>query len=435
MEKQFVSALKNMGISQLNPMQKAMLEQFAAHPHLQLIAPTGSGKTLAYLLPLVKQLDPEQEGVQALIVSPSRELALQIEKVFKALRTNFKINSVYGGHPWQTELNNFRHTPAVLVGTPGRILDHMDQESFDATTVQYLILDEFDKSLEFGFLGEISNMLFHLSGVAQKVLVSATDEIEIPEFLKFQQSHKLDFSETENKERFTFYEVNAAPEEKTEKLCDLLSLIGEESTIVFCNHKDAVARLEENLKKRGLITVAYHGDLNQHDRERALIKFRNESCRMMITTDLAGRGLDIDGVKHVVHYQLPRKAATFTHRNGRTARVDRDGKVYIFPAEEEIDYLPQGLVTFDFPERIPIPAHPQWETIFFSRGKKDKVNKIDLVGLCCQQGGLEKSELGKIDVLDFCAFVAVKRGMGKPLVRKLQDKKIKKRTFKLGLAR
>ncbi|BDD00501.1 DEAD/DEAH box helicase [Persicobacter psychrovividus] len=436
----FSPYLKNLGIKSPNKMQEACLANYPVKKNLQLWSPTGSGKTLGFLLPILAELDPEVEGVQALIISPSRELALQIESVFKKMRTNYKINSVYGGHPMRTEINNFRHMPSIIVGTPGRLLDHFDKENIDGSTIKHLILDEFDKSLEMGFLRDMADIFFHLPNVTHKFLISATADIEVPEFINMPDAHLLDFSEEHTKSELQLKSLTTADEDKYIGLRALLGEIGGESTIIFCNHKDAVRRIHEQLTLDKIDCIPYHGDLDQQERERAIIKFRNGSAHFLITTDLAGRGLDIDQVAHVIHYQLPRQVATFTHRNGRTARMDKNGTAYVMLSDKkgDIDYLPTNMeaISFDLEaeEQRSIPA-PLWTTLFISRGKKDKVNKIDIVGLLCQKGGLEKQQIGKIDVLDFCAFVAVSADVAQRVSKQLREEKIKKRSVRIGIAR
>src|SRR5690606_22221451 len=264
---------------------------------------TGSGKTLAFLYPLYQLIDPDAKGIQALILVPSRELGLQIEQVWKKMGTNYKVNICYGGHNIETELKNLSNAPAVLIGTPGRIMDHIERESIDLSTIKTLILDEFDKSLQLGFHEQMSFIISRLKNVEKRILVSATNAIEIPKYIKILHATTLNFiSETE--EDNSLLEVKKVVSEEKDKLNTLFHLIcnlNSESAIIFCNHRDAVERVSNTLNERGIVSTYYHGGMDQDERERGLIQFRNGSVPYLITTDLAARGLDIPDIKHVIH--------------------------------------------------------------------------------------------------------------------------------------
>ncbi|MBL0310280.1 MAG: DEAD/DEAH box helicase [Bacteroidetes bacterium] len=427
--------LSNLKIDSLNEMQEATLKAAQSHKDIVLLSPTGSGKTLAFLLPLLSYLKTEVKGVQSLILVPSRELAMQIEQVFKSMGTGFKINCCYGGHDTKVERNNFIHPPAVLVGTPGRIVYHIERESFDTGTVKTLVLDEFDKSLEFGFQREMEFIIQHLPNLSKRILTSATQGVEIPSFAGLKETEHINFLKAHVTPQLDLKTVRAYDKDKLQALMALLAQIGHETTLVFCNHRDAVDRISALLHEKGVIHDVYHGKLEQDERQLALVKFRNGSNRILITTDLASRGLDIPAIRHVVHYQLPHTIEAYTHRNGRTARMHADGTAYMILSKEETmpPFITAPAPVLDLPEDYTLPGPADWATIYISAGKKDKVNKIDIVGFLIQKGGLLKEELGLIEVQDYIAYVAVRRNKIIAVLEKVRGQKLKNKSVKLVL--
>lgn len=428
--------LKNLNIKALNAMQLQTLEASTNDKNIVLLSPTGSGKTLAFLLPIVSKLQITCKGVQAVVVVPSRELAVQIEQVFKKMGTEFKINACYGGHNTRTEINNLSSPPAVLVGTPGRLAFHIREQSFDTKNVQTYVVDEFDKALEMGFQQDMDFIINSFGNMKFRMLTSATELKNIPDFTGITQPKKIQF--LQNKESapdLTFKKVIAKPEEKLETVIKLIGKIGKETLLIFCNHRDAVDRISETLTSKGVANTCFHGGLTQDDRERALLKFRNKSSRILITTDLAARGLDIPEIGCVIHYQLPDKEETFIHRNGRTARMKAKGTVYVILTQEEtFDFINPNYPIESLDGTYKIENKTDFKTIYISAGKKDKVNKVDIVGYLIKIGGLEKEDIGLIEVKDTQAFVAVVSKKVKPLLTVLQDKKLKNKKVKIALA-
>lgn len=425
-----------MGISELNDMQKQSLDANKKHKDIVLLSPTGSGKTLAFLLPIIEVLDPKAEGVQALILSPSRELAIQIEQVFKSLKTGFKVNSSYGGHKMRTEVNNFTEAPAVLIGTPGRIADHIRRKSFDTKTIKTLVLDEFDKALELGFKNEMEQIMEHLTEVDKKILSSATKIKKIPEFTGIIEPHTINYLKETKKINIKLRSMRASHKDKLDILFRHLCTVAHEKNLVFCNHRDAVERISEILKFQGLEHGIFHGGMEQHQREKELIKFRNGSHNILITTDLASRGLDIPEINNVIHYQMPDKQDAYTHRNGRTARMNASGVSYLVltQTEEIPQYLTHDPEEINVTELTGLPEKPKLVTLYINAGKKNKVNKIDIVGLFMKKGKLSNDELGKIEILDFCAFVAVSREKADKLIKVLNNEKVKKQRLRISIA-
>ncbi|MDF2431104.1 MAG: ATP-dependent helicase DbpA [Mucilaginibacter sp.] len=429
-------ALENLKITALNEMQHAALNA-AKKGDVVLLSPTGSGKTLGFLLPLLDLLKPGIAEVQALILVPSRELALQIEQVFKTIGSGFKVNCCYGGHPVKIERNSLSQPPAVLIGTPGRITHHLRRHSFSTDGIQTLILDEFDKALEFGFQEDMAFIIKQLPALKKRILTSATKMQEIPAFTGIHHPTEIDF--LENKTNTPDLKIKAVISPAADKLDTLFSLIckiGDKATLVFCNHREAVDRISELLWDRGIVHDVFHGGMEQEDRERALLKFRNGSHHILITTDLASRGLDIPEIEYVVHYQLPHTEEAFLHRNGRTARWHAKGTAYLVLAEDEkLAYLKQTPEIEELPEKSIIPKPSPWSTLYIAAGKKDKINKVDIVGLLLQKGELTKEDLGLIEVLDHSSYAAVKRNRIERTVQLIKLEKIKNKKIKIEVSR
>ena len=430
--------LLNLGIENLNEMQEMASAAILNDANVLLLSPTGSGKTLAFLLPIFEMLQEEINTVQCLILVPSRELGLQIEQVWKKMGTDYKVNVCYGGHSIETEIKNLSNPPAVLIGTPGRIADHIDRGTFKTDSIVTLILDEFDKSLQLGFHEQMSFIISRLNKLNKRVLVSATSDIEIPRYTRVVNPTVLDFIPTEEENtNLAIQLVVSKDKDKINSLFNLLCSLKSESAIVFCNHRDAAERISDTLNEKGIYATYYHGGMDQDERERALIQFRNGSVSYLVTTDLAARGLDIPEMKHVIHYHLPSKEDDFTHRNGRTARMLATGTAYIIAHESEkkMDYIDYGMKVLNVENSNSLPKPPKFQTIYISGGKKNKLNKIDIVGFFSQKGKLEKGDLGLIEVKDFISFAAVKSKKVKELLNAIRDEKMKGKKFKIEVAR
>lgn len=431
------NVLDELGFESLKPMQEEVLNSCHGDNNVVLLSPTGSGKTLAFLLPILKFLERDKDGVQAMVIAPSRELVLQIEQVFRHMKTGFKVNSCYGGHPMKTERNNLLHPPALLIGTPGRLADHLRRETFDPSGIRTLVLDEFDKALELGFQREMKAIIEELTGLRMRILTSATDAIKIPSFTGFRDELTINYLKETKLPTLQMFTVRAEGHDKLDALIRLLCALKDGAKLVFCNHREAVERISDLLKSAGIDHGTFHGGLQQEDRERALLKFRNGSHQTLITTDLASRGLDIPEIRHVIHYQLPPQEAAFIHRNGRTARMHADGSSYLVLAEEEHppSYFKDNAQHFELPEDTIIPPRSKWATVYIGAGKKDKISKGDVVGFLIQQGKLGKDDLGLIELQDRAAYVAVPRKKIDQLVAKVRHERIKKKKVKIAISK
>ena len=423
-------------IQEMNQMQKSTFQASENEQDIILLSPTGSGKTLAFLFPVLRNLQKDISGIQAIILVPARELALQIEQVFKNMGTDFKVTICYGGHDKKIEINNLTQAPAVLIGTPGRIAYHLKNNNFEPKTIKTLVLDEFDKALELGFEEDMNFIISSLKNISQRFLTSATAMDNIPKFVGLDNEKTINFLKLcEAKPNIQLKKVMTIPEEKLETLFKLICKIGNKRTLIFCNHRDAVDRISELLREKGIDREMFHGGMEQDERERALLKFRNDSTRILITTDLASRGLDIPEVESIVHYQLPPKEDAFIHRNGRTARMHAKGFAYLIMTEEEnFPFIKENTPEENITENYRIPAKTPFQTIYISAGKKDKVNKVDIVGYLIKKGELAKEDVGIIEVKDTTSYVAVARNKVKDVLKKLANEKLKGKKIKMEIA-
>ena len=404
-----------------------------------LLSATGSGKTIAFLLPVLERIEEGNKGTQALIVVPSRELAIQIEQVFKTMGTGNKITATYGGHKREIEENNLVQPPAVIVGTAGRLCDHIRRGNITVNAITTLVLDEFDKSLELGFLEEMRFILDSLKNLKKKILTSATDAVEIPDFIGLRNAIRINFLiPGDEKEGLAVKYVFSADTDKAETLFKLMCYLGNRSTIIFCNHREAVERTSHLLSEKGIYNEFYHGGMEQQARDSALSKFRNGTTNVLVTTDLASRGLDIANIRYIVHYHLPHTEDAFTHRNGRTARMEASGTAILLlnPEEKLPAYInEEDVAPIVLPEKDILPEKPKWATLFIAAGKKDKVNKVDIVGFLTNKGELKKEDIGLIEVKDFFSFVAIRKVKMNHVLHLIKDQKIKNKKVKMEVAK
>lgn len=441
MKEQEILSLINerLGISDLNDLQKSVLKNLKISSSAIIYSPTGSGKTLAFSVTLLKALKNfDTEKLQAVIIAPSRELVIQISDVIRPIAPDYKVTSLYGGHNVADEKNSLQNVPSIIVGTPGRLLDHANRGNIDLTNVRQLILDEFDKCLELGFEVEMRKLLKKMPNLSRKILTSATILNEIPEFVYLSDYMTLDFLESaENpSERTMVWQVKSEEKDKLAALRTLLYSIPQGKTIIFANYRDAVSRIYQNLKDNQISAGIYHGALEQVDREKAIAMFNNESYPILVSTDLGSRGLDIKEVKNIIHYHLPVSQESYTHRNGRTARVDKTGDVYILTHQDE--QLPDFVTideTFNLPEKCEQKAIVNKNsTLYFKAGKKEKISKADIVGFIANNSQIAPNEIGVINVYDHYALVAVPKQKAKAAVSQLLKAKIKGKKIRIEIA-
>ncbi len=430
--------LSKLNIASLNEMQMASVEANKINADIILLSATGSGKTIAFLLPIIELLDHNNKNTQALVVVPSRELATQIEQVFKMMGTGFKVTSCYGGHKRETEENNLVQPPSLIIGTPGRLCDHIRRGNITFDAIEILVLDEFDKTLELGFLEEVSFIMTSLKNLRKKILTSATETIEIPAFIGLKEPIRLNYlSEGDEEKGLSIQSLISPEKDKADTLFKLICYIGNRSAIIFCNHRESVERTSNFLTKSGIVNEFYHGAMEQQERDSALCKFRNGSVDVLVTTDLASRGLDIPNIRYIIHYHLPHTEEIFIHRNGRTARMDASGTAILILSEDERLplYINQSIEQIQLPDTVILPEKPKWSTLFIAAGKKDKVNKVDIVGFLSNKGQLKKEDIGLIEVKDFFSFVAIRKSKVGHVLQLIKNEKIKNKKVKIEIAK
>ncbi len=425
--------LQKLHIEKLNDMQLSVARAVSTSDgDITILSPTGSGKTLAYLLPAVFQLNPVLDVVQMVVLVPSRELAKQSAEVLKSMGVPLRGLALYGGRPAMEEHREIMKVkPQIVFATPGRMNDHVAKQNINPKGVRLLVIDEFDKCLEMGFAEEMQKVLGALPSVRRRILLSATDSDEIPQFVNMQHTQRIDFTAPDSgisvEERIKSFVVRSEQKDKLDALARLLQSFGEKSSIVFLNYRDSVERTVAFLQEHGFVCSAYHGGMDQRQREDNLYKFSNGSSSVLVSTDLASRGLDIPDVDNIIHYHLPQGEAEYTHRVGRTARWDAEGRTFVLlgPQEHLPEYANQDMPVYEIPADLPPVALPRMSTIYIGKGKKDKISKSDVLGFLCKKCGLQGSEIGRIDVTDRFCYAAVQRGKLKTVLRLAAGEKIK----------
>jgi len=424
--------LAKLGIEQLNEMQLAAHLAIHKESEVILLSPTGTGKTIAFLLPIIEQLDPDKEGIQALILVPSRELAIQIDQVAREMGSGYKVNAIYGGRAGYKDKQDLKHPPAILIGTPGRIADHLERENISTDSIRFLVLDEFDKSLETGFEKEMRAIIEAIPALDKKILTSATQNISIPNFVGLKAPAYLRFP-AESEIQLSLKAIVADEVDELGALALLLGQVGAGRGIVFCNLRDSVQEVSVFLNRKKIPHTCFYGGMDQLDREHALIKFRNGTHRILIATDLAARGIDVPELDFIIHYQIPYEEASFIHRNGRTARMNAEGTAYlILHKNKAVPSFAKAAEVIRLSDNGK-PSPSTWATLYLLGGRKDKISKGDIAGMFFKQGGLKKGELGLIELQQDCAYIAVPESKAKQLIKHLNNQRLKKKKIRLSL--
>lgn len=429
--------LEKFDIKTLNSMQRETHKAIRSESDVVLLSPTGTGKTLAFLLPLLERLKSNLDEIQILILVPSRELAQQIEQVARKMGAGYKVNAVYGGRSGQQDKLDLKQRPAILIGTPGRVADRLRRDDFTLQHINTLVLDEYDKSLEIGFDNEMEEIINALPKVQQRILTSATSDVGIPNFLGLNEPIFINYLK-ENHSKLTVKTISSPDKDKLETLKKTLDFIGPQPGIIFCNFKDSLERISDFLNTHNIHHESYHGSMEQLDRERALVKFRNGTTQLLLATDLAARGLDIPNLKFIIHYHLPMREKEFTHRNGRTARMNSDGVAYIlhWDGEELPDFIqkinPEQLKTEELTE-VKHSKPTNWKTLHISGGRRDKISKGDIAGLFIKQGGVQTEQMGVIELKQNCSYVGIHSKVAQKAIDKLNNTKLKTKKVRISL--
>jgi len=424
--------LIKLGIEKLNQMQEDAQKAISSNSEIILLSPTGTGKTLAFLLPIIADIHPKIKNIQVLILVPSRELAIQIEQVIREMGSGYKATAVYGGRSGSKDKIELKHPPTILIGTPGRISDHINRGTIDIQQIKTLVLDEFDKSLEIGFEDEMKDILKNLVAVQNKILTSATQKVKIPSFMELKKPKRLNY--LSNKvTNLKLKTIVSQQQDKLDSLEKLLNFNSKGCGIIFCNFKTSIQIVSDFLYKNQIAHGCFYGDLEQINRERSLIKFRNGTYKILVATDLAARGIDIPEMNFIIHYELPTRPDEFIHRNGRTARMHNNGTAYILKWKNEelpIFIKNDEEITIESTKRL---KNSNWKTLYISGGRKDKISKGDIAGLFFKQGNLKKEELGVIELKQNCAYVAVSCLNVDALISKTNNYKLKKKKIRISI--
>lgn len=436
-ETEIIKLVKDrLGIDELNEMQQSALNAWkAGGGDLVLYSPTGTGKTLAFALCLLQALKPPMQRLQAVVMAPSRELVMQTAEILRVLAVDYKVTPCYGGHAVADEKASLAVTPDVVVATPGRLLDHHKRGHIDLSGTRLLVLDEMDKALELGFEDEMRRLIKVMPRINRRIMASATVLDEVPEYVRLHKPFTLNVLEQDDQpsERIKVWQVVSDDKDKLETLRQLLLSLDGGKTIVFANFRESVERIHQALHKQRFSVGIYHGALDQQQRETAVAMLNNGSINILVSTDLASRGLDIDTVAHIVHYHLPINGQTYVHRNGRTARVDASGNAYVITAPDEP--LPEW-IEVDEPftlEPSGEPAKATMSTLYFQAGKKEKLSRGDIMGFIANNGGVEPAAIGRIDVRDHYSLAAVPRNLAQQVLALLQQAKIKGKKVRISL--
>ena len=434
-----VQTLDSLGYKNMTAIQEASLPLIIQGVDVIAEAKTGSGKTAAFGIGLLNALDVKKFRVQSLVLCPTRELADQVAKELRRIarfQHNIKILMLTGGESFGRQLGSLEHQAHIIVGTPGRVLKHLNKESLELSNLKTLVLDEADRMLDMGFIEEIQSVLEFVPNERQTLLFSATYDDEILKISKKIQkdavSIKTTTSEVENKIIQEFYETN----NKVQTLVNILSSYKPQNVIVFTNTKLGAKELAEGLVKQKIDALAIHGDLEQYERNDVLVQFANKSCPILVATDVAARGLDIKELSMVVNYDLPHGFETYTHRIGRTGRAGAEGiaiSLYESYESEKADEYSNEEVKFlehsALEEAKEFQMKPEYITLVIEGGKKDKLRAGDILGALTGDGGLQGSSIGKIDIYDRQAYVAIENKFIDKAEKSLKNGKIKNKKF------
>lgn len=439
-----LQTIDSLGYKEMTPIQSESLPAILEGCDVIAQAKTGSGKTAAFGIGLLHQLDVKKFRVQSLVMCPTRELADQVSKELRRLARfehNIKILMLTGGESFGRQLGSLAHHAHIIVGTPGRILKHLNKESLELSNLKTLIFDEADRMLDMGFIEEIGAVLSFVPKERQTLLFSATYDDEILQISKRIQNNALHVKttqkEVENKIVQEFCETN----DKVDSLIRILAEYKPENVIVFTNTKLEAKELAKALVQNKIDALAIHGDLEQYERNDVLVQFANKSCPVLVATDVAARGLDIKKLSMVVNYDLPHSMEIYTHRIGRTGRAGADGiaitlyndreaqKIQEYKEDESRSFLD----TATLKKEQGFEMKPQFVTLVIEGGKKDKIRAGDILGALTGNAGLPGSSIGKIDIYDRQSYVAIENGLIDEAYKKLKNGKIKNKKFSVWI--
>lgn len=439
--------IQDLGFSAMTPIQQAALPEALAGKDLIAQAQTGSGKTASFGIPLLHKLNPRFFGVQGLVLCPTRELAAQVAEELRKLarfQANIKIVVLTGGVGIGPQIASMEKGAHVVVGTPGRIQDHLRKGTLQIDQVETLVLDEADRMLDMGFKEEIEQIVSHTPNARQTLLFSATYPDNIQALSQNLQRNpvSIKIASTQNTSSIDQQIIICEPRQKNEQLLAAISQFGITQAVIFCNTKQDVNDTAATLRQAGFLALALHGDLEQRDRDEIYVRFKNNSAHFLVATDVAARGLDVDDLPAVINLELPRENEVYVHRIGRTGRAGKQGLALSLVYEKELYKVEavEKLLGYALERQhlAPYSSHdssniskPPMVTLSLLAGKKDKIRPGDILGALTGKGGIEGKQVGKIDVLDYVAYVAVERKVANQALDHLQRTRIKNRAIKV----
>ncbi len=443
---EMLANLESLDYRKMTPIQAAALPSLLQGRDLIAQAKTGSGKTAAFGIGLLDRLNVAQYRIQALVLCPTRELADQVGKEIRRLARcmpNIKLVSLCGGQPFGPQVGSLEHSAHIAVGTPGRILKHLQKGTLDLRHIETLVLDEADRMLDMGFCDEIATIIDHTPTGRQTLLFSATypDAIEgmSGRFQRDPVVVTVDATHSDRHIKQHFYEVQKG--QRVNTVAALLAQHRPESTVVFCNTRQQCQEVADKLQQRGFEALSLHGDLDQRERNQVLVMFANKSCPILVATDVAARGLDIKDLQAVINFELSRDPEVHIHRIGRTGRAGKKGvALSLFIASEacRVNALEEYLACSIAVETLKTPEieagfklRSPMVTFCIDGGRKDKVRPGDILGALTGEGGIPGNKVGKIDIFDRIAYVAIDRTIRKKALKQLSEGKIKGRRFKV----
>jgi ATP-independent RNA helicase DbpA len=440
-----IANLDSLAYKKMTPVQAQSLPHVLKGADLIVQAKTGSGKTAAFGIGLLEQINPRFFGVQALVLCPTRELADQVGKELRRLARstpNIKLVLLCGGKPFGPQRGSLEHGAHIAVGTPGRIQDHLRKETLKLDGLKTLVLDEADRMLDMGFFDVMTEIISQTPKTRQTLMFSATYPGKIKKMCRSIQRNPVTITvEAEHKPGVIeqlFYEVKK--HERNNTLLALFEHYRPETTLVFCHTKVQCDEVAGFLRDHQIEALAIHGDLEQRERDQVLVQFSNNSCSVLVATDVAARGLDIKSLQAVINYELPRDPEIYVHRIGRTGRAGEKGiALSIFTESEQVrvnaieQYLKKPCICDFYASLDRDPAYSLQSpmvTIQLDAGRKNKMRPGDLLGALTGDAGLAGSRIGKIDIFDMCSFVAVERGALRQALTYLTNDKVKGRTIR-----
>ncbi len=445
MKEAMLANLNSLGYTDMTPIQAQSLPSILKNQDVIAQAKTGSGKTAAYAIGLLSKLNVKNYHVQAMVICPTRELADQVGKEIQRLARftkNVKLLSLCGGKPFAPQKNSLVYGAHIIVGTPGRIQDHLRKGTLNLANIHSLVLDEADRMLDMGFYDEIMSIISDIPKNRQTMLFSATFPDSIVQMSHSIQKKPLNIRveslHTHSEIEQRFYEIENS--QRDEALMVLLAHYQPESTVIFCNTKKQCEVVATLLKKNGYYAMAIHGDLEQRERDQVLLRFANKSCSILVATDVAARGLDIYDLQVVINYELPREPEIHIHRIGRTGRAGKKGlalSLYTASEQRKINAIEQAQNQPCRREKLDsladngYPSPPPMITVCIEGGKKNKMRPGDILGALTGDIGITVNQVGKIDIFDFSSYVALDRTIAHNVLKRLQNSKIKGRQFKV----